>query len=393
MIAHSNAIEPSSDDFSDGQSSSPAASAYAKRHQVRVIRRCDGSEDLRPLNGAGSLEKRDRNNFQEKGCSPRSLAGFGVHEVEKKILPCHRVSDDGLVRITPSTLRDLLEGSYNSKINSCTIVDCRFDYEYIGGHIPGAINLNTTAALDDYFLGDNKPEPSESGDAAARNIVVFHCEFSMKRAPTFAKHVRARDRAINGRFYPKVCYPELYILEGGYSQFYKEFSTHCDPQGYVQMDDPAHLHARNEELNNFRKGKWGRTQSYTYGQSTSGLSSFSVVPANENAPIPARENRKTAPSGGPGGSGSMFAAANAARGRRTNTTTNPPMALNGLSTLDEDASSSACEEGDSLDLGDSPCPPPSKNGGRMSLLGSSKPLSLSVRVGLDRAASYGPSRR
>lgn len=99
--------EPSSDDYSDVQTSSPAA-AYAKRHQARMIRRCDGSDDLRPLHGAGSLGKRDREIFQDravaKGCSPRSLAGFGVKEVENKILPCHRVSEDGLVRITCSTV-------------------------------------------------------------------------------------------------------------------------------------------------------------------------------------------------------------------------------------------------------------------------------------------------
>ena len=74
-----------------------------------MIRRCDGSDELRPLNGAGALGKRDREEFRQgegvKGCSPRSLAGFGVKEVEKKILPCHRVSEDGLVRITCGTVR------------------------------------------------------------------------------------------------------------------------------------------------------------------------------------------------------------------------------------------------------------------------------------------------
>jgi M-phase inducer tyrosine phosphatase len=107
MIPPATVVEPSSDDFSDVQSSSPAA-AYAKRHHARMIRRCDGSDDLRPLHGAGSLGKRDREGLRgemAKGCSPKSLAGFGVKEVEKKILPCHRVSEDGLVRITCNTVR------------------------------------------------------------------------------------------------------------------------------------------------------------------------------------------------------------------------------------------------------------------------------------------------
>jgi hypothetical protein len=36
-----------------------------------------------------------------------------------------------------------------------------------------------------------------------------------------AKHLRSKDRTINNQHYPKVFYPELYILEGGYCDFYK----------------------------------------------------------------------------------------------------------------------------------------------------------------------------
>lgn len=380
MISPDQALEPGSDDISDNQASSPAA-AYAKRHHARVIRRCDGSEDLRPLHGAGSLQKRDREVFESKGCSPKSLAGFGMKEVQKKLLPCHRVADDGLMRITSATMMNLLKGVYSSQVSSFTIVDCRFDYEYAGGHIPGAINFNTTAAMMDYFLGSDRPSPCESGDVEAKHIVVFHCEFSVKRAPTFAKNIRSKDRAINGRVYPKICYPEMYILEGGYSQFYNDFSEYCQPRGYVRMDDPAHVQARDADMDNFRRcGKWARTQSYTYGQTLNGPSNLSEVSSSSHTI--SNENRKTAPSGGMNGNGTMFAAATAARGRRV-------MSAKELGTLDEDVSSSI-EEGDSLDLQESPCPPPSKAGGRLSALlplGAGK----NPRSGFDRAVSFGPA--
>ena len=81
-------------------------------------------------------------------------------------------------------LKDLLAGTYSSHLSNFIIVDCRFEYEYEGGHIPGAVNLNTTAAIEDFFLGANKPNPCESGDPAAKIVLVFHCEFSVKRAPT-----------------------------------------------------------------------------------------------------------------------------------------------------------------------------------------------------------------
>ncbi|KAF8479953.1 hypothetical protein JB92DRAFT_1769698 [Gautieria morchelliformis] len=381
MIPPATQMEPSSDDSSDIQTSSPAA-AYAKRHHARILRRCDGSEDLRPLHGAGSLGKRDREDFQggenARVCSPKSLAGFGVKEVEKKLLPCHRVSEDGLVRITCSTLKDLIHGVYSTQVSSFTIVDCRFEYEYDGGHIPGAINLNTADSIEGYFLGPNKPAPCESGDPTAKTVLIFHCEFSVKRAPTFAKHVRSKDRSMNGRVYPKVCYPEMYILEGGYSQFYEQFPDDCEPNGYVQMDDPAHTHARDIDLDKFRRGKWGRTQSFTYGQPSSGTSALSTLPsAASSSTATSREHRKTAPSGGPCG-GTMFAAANAARGRRAG------VALKGLSTLDEDASSSGHEDSESNGLQDSPCPPPSKGPSRLS----------SGRSNLERAgSSFGPARR
>lgn len=72
------------------------------------------------------------------------------------------------------------------QIDAFHVIDCRFDYEYDGGHIPSAININTTQGVEDFLLGARvqKPEPSMSGDAARKTILVFHCEFSQKRAPT-----------------------------------------------------------------------------------------------------------------------------------------------------------------------------------------------------------------
>ena len=79
-----------------------------------------------------------------------------------------------------------MDGAYNDRINNYFIVDCRFDYEYNGGHIEGAININTTAGVQEYFLGPNasKPAPSTSVDSTKKTVIVFHCEFSHERAPT-----------------------------------------------------------------------------------------------------------------------------------------------------------------------------------------------------------------
>lgn len=80
----------------------------------------------------------------------------------------------------------LLDGVYDGKIASFQVIDCRFDYEYNGGHIPSAININTTNGVEDFLLGiqATKPHPSTSGDGSTKTVLVFHCEFSHKRAPT-----------------------------------------------------------------------------------------------------------------------------------------------------------------------------------------------------------------
>ncbi|KAI0806978.1 hypothetical protein C8Q74DRAFT_1187339 [Fomes fomentarius] len=377
----------------DPDLSSPAQ-AYAKRQQVKTIRRCDGTDDFRPLTGVTALmnrdteiissgrglrrseEREDRAKTVADRDTPRSkylnagpgLGGFGDNEAHGKILPCHRVREDGLMRINPTTLNGLLDGVYDSKLQNYHIIDCRFDYEYNGGHIPGAININTTQGVEEFLLGmaANKPTPSTSGDPSKKTILVFHCEFSVKRAPTFAKHLRSKDRAMNNHVYPRVHYPEVYILQGGYSQYYQESSIRCQPQAYVRMDDPHYAASRREDLDQFRKGKFGRTKSYAYGEGKM-LSMTSAAQQVQGAAAP---KRNTAPSGGPV---SLFAAANAARTRR-----------GGLHTLQEDGSPGHESDGDDTDIGDSPCPPPTKG-----VVFKGKKI---TRAPLARAETYGPMR-
>lgn len=87
---------------------------------------------------------------------------------------------------TSEQLNSLLDGKFDSQIAEYHVIDCRFDYEYAGGHIPGAININTTTEIEEFFLGSRRPSssPSCSGDGVKKTVLVFHCEFSAKRAPT-----------------------------------------------------------------------------------------------------------------------------------------------------------------------------------------------------------------
>ncbi|KAJ9125574.1 hypothetical protein QFC22_000536 [Naganishia vaughanmartiniae] len=224
------------------------------------------------IHGGGRLAAAD-GTAAANPASPFAL-GFGANEMDGKILPCHRVKEDGLVRITHETLRNLLDGHFDDRMNRFHIIDCRFEYEYSGGHIAGAINVNNTNAVESLLLkqgcgmyndGEILPVPSRSGEGHEKpTVVVFHCEFSNKRAPAIAKFLRSRDRTLNNDVYPKVHYPELYILEGGYCDFFDKCPDKCEPCAYVPMDDPKHETKRDSDLHDFRK--FTRTRSFTYGE-------------------------------------------------------------------------------------------------------------------------------
>ena len=53
--------------------------------------------------------------------------------------------------------------------------------------------------------------------------IIFHCEFSQCRGPKFYNLLRDFDREINSKEYPKLTYPDIFLLEGGYSVFSQEF--------------------------------------------------------------------------------------------------------------------------------------------------------------------------
>ena len=49
------------------------------------------------------------------------------------------------------------------------------------------------------------------------------------------KLLRDIDRRLNENSYPLLCYPELYLLEGGYQAFFSKIPEACEPRGYVTM--------------------------------------------------------------------------------------------------------------------------------------------------------------
>ncbi|KAG3266222.1 cell division cycle 25C [Ictidomys tridecemlineatus] len=150
------------------------------------------------------------------------------------VLPVVSGRHQDLKYINPETVAALLSGKFQDLIEKFYIIDCRYPYEYLGGHIQGALNLYSQKELYNFFL----KKPIVPLDIQKRIIIVFHCEFSSERGPRMCRSLREEDRALNQ--YPALYYPELYILKGGYRDFFPEYVELCEPQSYCPMHHQDH---------------------------------------------------------------------------------------------------------------------------------------------------------
>ncbi|OWR50031.1 cell division cycle 25 [Danaus plexippus plexippus] len=151
-------------------------------------------------------------------------------------LPLTSGDHTDLKSVSCETLAALLRGEYDESIGEFKVIDCRYPYEYEGGHILGALNLYTQEQILSLI---NEPLKAKG---TKRNILVFHCEFSLERGPKLSRFLRSSDRAKNKEHYPSLDYPEVYLLHEGYRAFYQRFPDMCSPAGYTAMLDPQHRH-------------------------------------------------------------------------------------------------------------------------------------------------------
>uniref|UniRef100_A0A3B3VME1 M-phase inducer phosphatase n=1 Tax=Poecilia latipinna TaxID=48699 RepID=A0A3B3VME1_9TELE len=145
------------------------------------------------------------------------------------VLPTVDGKHQDLKYITSEMMVAALTGQFDHLVDQVIVIDCRYPYEFEGGHIKGALNLHQEDQVEDFLL----KTPIVPSCPEKRVVIVFHCEFSSERGPRMCRFVRERDRAVN--VYPNLHYPELYILKGGYKDFFPFFQTQCEPQSYRPM--------------------------------------------------------------------------------------------------------------------------------------------------------------
>ncbi|KAI2619263.1 hypothetical protein GGR54DRAFT_136382 [Hypoxylon sp. NC1633] len=187
-------------------------------------------------------------------------AVIDVEESQDPMLP-HFFPDgesDNIPRISKATFVDVLDGKFNDFYTQKMIIDCRFEYEYDGGHIMAAVNYNDKELLAKHLF---------ENPMQGKTLLIFHCEYSACRAPMMARHIRSSDRTVNAEVYPKLTYPEVYILDGGYSEFFTECRDRCHPQAYVEMGAEEHANTCEREMGKLqqkRKGL-GRAKTFAFG--------------------------------------------------------------------------------------------------------------------------------
>uniref|UniRef100_A0A8C5MUR9 M-phase inducer phosphatase n=1 Tax=Leptobrachium leishanense TaxID=445787 RepID=A0A8C5MUR9_9ANUR len=199
------------------------------RPQCPCIEKVNPEPDTQQRDGS-----RGAGDHERSMCSSSPKCNIADSEDEELIgdftkpycLPVEEGKHQDLKYISSTTLARLLREGYKDVVQRYWVVDCRYPYEFAGGHIKGAMNFYREEQVVETFL--KNPSPLQ-----ARTILIFHCEFSSERAPKLCRLLRNLDR--NANVYPQLFYPELYILKGGYKDFYERFKGLCEPQGYVNM--------------------------------------------------------------------------------------------------------------------------------------------------------------
>ena len=239
----------------------PPNAGHARRPSNPFVRpRRQYRRSLSMFENPGDMIKPKKDDAQPP-VVPALAAVMDMEEPHEPRLPhfFHEDQSDTIPRIQRSTLLDVLDGKFNEHYDNKLVIDCRFEYEYDGGHISEAINYNDKELLATHLF---------KTPMTGRTLLIFHCEYSAHRAPMMARHIRAEDRTANAECYPKLTYPEVYILAGGYSGFFEEHPSRCYPQAYVGMDAAEHAFTCEREMGRLRQNRKGlhRAQTFAFGQ-------------------------------------------------------------------------------------------------------------------------------
>ncbi|EFP06764.1 CRE-CDC-25.4 protein [Caenorhabditis remanei] len=120
------------------------------------------------------------------------------------------------------------------------IFDCRYPFEYFGGHIKGAINIYSLDELEKYLFDEFGVRSTMGG-----LLPIFYCEYSQVRGPAMARRLRKIDMHRNHHRASSLDFPEIYLLDRGYFNFWSDQMLRdlCEPRYYISMHARPYKHA------------------------------------------------------------------------------------------------------------------------------------------------------
>ena len=98
--------------------------------------------------------------------------------------------------------------------------------------------------MEEYFFREQQIQKWMQNN----HTFILHCEHSQRRAPNTYRLIRELDRQLNLENYPLLFFPEIYILEGGYKQFYINHTQFTTGQ-YQPQNDQLHPNINSEMTN------------------------------------------------------------------------------------------------------------------------------------------------
>uniref|UniRef100_A0A1I7TAA0 Rhodanese domain-containing protein n=1 Tax=Caenorhabditis tropicalis TaxID=1561998 RepID=A0A1I7TAA0_9PELO len=157
--------------------------------------------------------------------------------------------------ISAAVLASLLRN--HSSYLQLIIFDCRYPFEYFGGHIKvgesfrfgkrnvmnclfwqGAVNIYSFDNLEKYLFDEFGVRSTMVGLTP-----IFYCEYSQVRGPAMARRLRRIE--IHRKNHLSLEFPEIYLLDKGYVNFWSDPSLRdlCEPRYYISMHARPYKHA------------------------------------------------------------------------------------------------------------------------------------------------------
>jgi hypothetical protein len=112
----------------------------------------------------------------------RSKVGDRSRGHSLPVLACP--SKCGTTAISAETLARLLNGELSPPEGySVQLVDCRYPFEYEGGHIRNAVNAWRHEIVHERFFEPTAVARSDIPTPDCNTILIFYCEYSQERGP------------------------------------------------------------------------------------------------------------------------------------------------------------------------------------------------------------------